>query len=117
MVNEKTKARPVWDKDIEKLEYSGSQFLGTQGKLFMKTGKVFDFTIDTVREQEYFSYSVKLPGASTKWYFELKDSNPSTQLRMGVEISGFMGWMYNFMLSSTLDKAFEDCTQNLIKMS
>jgi hypothetical protein len=102
----------VWDTDVERVEYSGSEFLGTQGKLYMKNGKVFDFTIDTVRDQEYFSYTVSLPGASTKWYWELGNHS----LKMGVQISGLMRWMYHSLLKSSLEKAFDECTRNLEKM-
>ena len=75
---------------VEKVEYFGSLQVGTTVIATYKAGFVLYFAIDTIREQEYFSFRV-LPGkhgASTKWYFELKDNYSSTQLTMGTKISG-----------------------------
>lgn len=89
--------------------------MGTSGKLFMKNKRVFNFTVDSVEEGSYFSYTVSLPGATSKWYWELKGSEP-TQLTMGVKLTGMLSWMYSYLLNSTLESAFKECTNNLVKM-
>ncbi len=81
----------------------------------MKNKRIFDFKVDTVIEGSYFSYTVPLPGATSKWYWEL-DGSDTTQLRMGVQLTGLMSWMYKLVLEKTLQDAFTVCTNNIIEM-
>ncbi len=120
MVNETTKARalwwPVWflpqyggvavAQTVEKVEFFGSLQVGTIVRAIYKAGFVLDFAIDTIREQEYFSFSVIPPagGASTKWYFELKDNNTSTQFTMGTKCSWMQGYDWEREMEVSIHK-------------
>jgi hypothetical protein len=81
----------------------------------MKNKQSFKFAISRVEQDAFLSYITKLPGASAQWYWKL-DGSDSTNLRMGVEITGLFSWVYRLALKGALDKAFIECTDNLAKM-
>ncbi|KAJ1554577.1 hypothetical protein HK405_004640 [Cladochytrium tenue] len=110
---------PVWDVDLSKVVLAdraktSADPEGAQGKLTMKAGSTFDFTIRNVQRDQYLSYLTRLPGADADWYWDFKQQDEQgLDLKMGVRITGPATFVWRLVLGPFLPAAFEKCTANL----
>ncbi|KAJ3395318.1 hypothetical protein HDU84_000085 [Entophlyctis sp. JEL0112] len=112
---------PVWDVDLTDVKLDAprdpaASLEGATGKLTMKNGRAFDFTIRNVIENKRVEYLTKLPGADADWYwaFDKAPDNPNAlDLEMGVRITGAASMLWRMVFAPFLPAAFDACTHNL----
>ncbi|KAJ3358044.1 hypothetical protein HDU83_000101 [Entophlyctis luteolus] len=130
---------PVWDVDLTDVKLDAprdpaASLEGATGKLTMKNGRAFDFTIRNVIENKRVEYLTKLPGIPPTAYFSLVDlrvlplgadadwywafdkapDNPNAlDLEMGVRITGAASMLWRMVFAPFLPAAFDACTHNL----
>lgn len=108
-----------WDPDVDQASILSQpdplSVKGLKGHLKMKFNAEFDFEVDTVDDNGYFAYKTKHVGAEMIWYWDFRkmDGNGHLVLDEGVEITGFLGSVYGWLLGSKFHNAFEEATLQL----
>jgi hypothetical protein len=88
---------------------------GATGQLYMnfRPKSPFAFRISLV-EPLKVEYETKLPGCLATWYWHYDAvTDNEVELKMGVRMSGWLTWGYQFALGKDVAKAFDICTGNL----
>jgi hypothetical protein len=108
-----------WDPDLAKATItsrpSPDTLLGLKGHLVMKFKAEFDFEITAADPEGYVAYQTNHLGAKMVWYWDFKqeESPGNLVLKEGVEITGALSSVYNWVLGKRCYKAFEEATLNL----
>ncbi len=102
----------IWDTELIEAQLDEDFELGAKGTMKPKVGPILKFHISDFTKNEFYTLKVKMPVGNLVIKRSLVESNNSIQFTDDIEFTGFMRYIFGFILGRKFRKVLPDVLNN-----